>query len=548
MRRIPVHWQVFCVLVSYAALLAVLTGDVGFCVDDWWMLGFPYWNGFCQGLVEYVKDMKRPLEALYVVSLFTAFGFNKVAWFLCSMLTLAGACLFFGMCLRTAFPERPAFAGTAMLGAFFLPSASSLTYLTHMDNMWVCMMWFWASVAAFQRWAGRSASWTGLAGPIALFYLATLAYDAANFLIFLVPLFVAPLWERHRVRLFDRRLWFRLCGGVLAGFFLLILTKMTVFSGGLVSLRHAVPPLDLVYSYARVFPAYLSAPFAHSTTNGLSWTLAAAVALASAIVILGSGSASGVHRVVARTVLAPFQVYALLWAIGLIVLGALPYLMAGYGAGLGFFGQGRVYLGAGFGVAIIFAALGTAFQRGFASLVPRAAAVAVIAAMVLFHADLRRDHQAAHEIREELRLSLKAQAPAVAAGTVFLFLDLQSYIRDRAVVFGGVYGLKDFIKIFYGRRDVDAYFLYSGDERQADPGAATATVSPAGIVPRGRPAAEPIPLDRLLIFKKDGSRLVLEDALDSTDRSLLIRWDKVTAIHSNRGLIEPERKAATKPD
>lgn len=541
MRRLPIYWQVFFILAAYAAILAAFTGDVGFCVDDWWMLSFPYWNGYWQGLQEYVKDMKRPLEAVYVVTLFTLFGFHKAAWFFCAMLELAAACFFMGMCLLRAFPERPGFVAAAMLFGFFIPSASSLTYLTHMDNMWLCMLLYWASVAAFQRWAECSPSWVGLAAPIALYYLATLAYDAANLLIFLVPLFVAPVLERHGAKLFDPRLWLKLCCGLIAGFSLLLVTKMTVFGGGLVSLKHVIPSPELIWSYAQTFPAYVVAPFVNLTTNGISWALAVLIVIATGLVVAWNKSADPSADASTRAVVVPFSVYVGLWVLGLIVLGSLPYLMAGYGATVGFFGQGRIYLVAGFGVAILFGAAATAFRSGWPARISRSAAVACIMAMVLFHADLRRDHQAAHEIREEVWKSLRSQAPSVAPGTVFLFLDLQSYIGNRAVVFGGVYGLKDFIKIFYGRRDVDAYFLYSGDERQADPGTAKATVSPAGIVPRGRPAGEPIPLDRVLIFKKDGSRLKLLDSLDSTDKSLLIQWDKIDAIRSNHSLIDMRR-------
>ena len=47
----------------------------------------------------------------------------------------------------------------------------------------------------------------------------------------------------------------------------------------------------------------------------------------------------------------------------------------------------------------------------------------------------------------------------------------------------------------------------------------------------------PIPLDSLLILKRDGTNLVLLDRLSAEDESAAIKWNGAQSIHSNPELI-----------
>ena len=200
LRRIPIHWLVFAGLVTYGAVLAFITGDTGFQADDWWILSVPYWNKLPWSIWQYAIEFRRPLEGIPWLLLFPVLGFNRIAYNLVALLFLAGASLFMGMCLSKAFPGRRAFVASSMLCSFFIPTVCPLTYVFHMDNIWLCALFFWSSVVAFQRWSETEGPTRGLVLPVLLYYLSTLAYDGANFLIFLVPLFVLPCRHRNQDR------------------------------------------------------------------------------------------------------------------------------------------------------------------------------------------------------------------------------------------------------------------------------------------------------------------------------------------------------------
>ncbi len=171
----------------------------------------------------------------------------------------------------------------------------------------------------------------------------------------------------------------------------------------------------------------------------------------------------------------------------------------------------------------------------------RVIAVGMIALMAVFLADLRNGWQVAADKREKLLASLLTQVPDVKPGTTFLLMDLQSYIPkggiDRAVVFQGVDGIGEFVKMLYGKKDLYAYFLYSKDRAPGDTKGEWAAVSPAGVVARGSAVRPPIPPDSLLILKREGTNLVLLDKVSAEEGTAAIRWNGAQSIRSNPDLI-----------
>jgi hypothetical protein len=126
---------------------------------------------------------------------------------------------------------------------------------------------------------------------------------------------------------------------------------------------------------------------------------------------------------------------------------------------------------------------------------------------------------------------------------VFLFRDLHTYLRDRAVIFQGVDGVRDYVRMLYHDPTLDAYFLYPLSAlHSAEPKAAT--VTPAGIVPRGRYSEPPIPPDRLVIFDRQGDTLALTDRIRAGDHTTAVVWEGVDEITSNRSLIVDTVKTA----
>lgn len=539
------YWPAFMGLAAYSVVLALLAGETGFQADDWWVLSVPYWHSFPRSFWEYVVEFKRPLDGLPWVTLFPLFGFNKIAWNLFALLLLAGACLAMGMVLDRAFPNRQRFVAASMLFAFFLPTVCPLTYVLHMDNMWLCILLFWLSVSAFQHWTARPGKpWSGLVVPILLYYLATLAYDATNLLVFLVPLFVWPVRERTPDGVSDSVFLARLSSGIVAGFAAMICTRFILFGGGAVELHSLFPSPDLVWSYIRVLPLYLLEPFKAMSHDWWSLALKWGVLAFSGLLLLRRGDGGPTDAAAGKSQLLSDSGYILLWGSSVMVLGIVPYLMAGYGAGLGFHGQSRVYSSCSFGLAVLLGFLATAWRSRIILAATKIAAITLIFSMAEFQADLRHDWQASARINCRLWTSLSRQVPDVEPGTVFLFLDLQSYIGNRAIVFGGVHGLREFIRIFYHRKDLNAHYLYPYREDFPDTESRLATVTPKGVVARGLLPDNPIPLDRLLIVERQGEKLVLLDRLSSDDKKAAIRWEGVFSIRSNMNRIVRSRKGS----
>jgi hypothetical protein len=91
--------------------------------------------------------------------------------------------------------------------------------------------------------------------------------------------------------------------------------------------------------------------------------------------------------------------------------------------------------------------------------------------------------------------------------------------------------------MLYAKTDLYAYFLYSKNQVPNNTKGEWATVSPAGLTARGSAVRPPIPLDSLLILKRDGTSLVLLDKLPAEDGTAAIKWNGTQSIHSTPELI-----------
>ncbi len=157
--------------------------------------------------------------------------------------------------------------------------------------------------------------------------------------------------------------------------------------------------------------------------------------------------------------------------------------------------------------------------------------------MAVFMANLRIGWADAAENRRQLCSSLLAEIPDVQPETNFLFLDLQWYIDNKAAVFQGVEGLKQFIRIIYNKKNLNAYFLYSERPDFINAEGRKATVSPEGLLARGSVGKLPAPLDKILILRRKGNRLHLVDRISMDDHLVAMDWRETSAIYSNNSLI-----------
>ena len=495
---------------------------------------------FPNSIWEYAKASRRPIEGLYTVLSFEIFGLNRVLFTLSALLLSAGSCLLMGACLNRAFPSRKTLVVLAVFFGFLLTPLSNLIYMFHTDNSRLSMLLFWTSVLAFQHWAGGSKSWLGLTLPVILYLAASLTYENATFLIFAVPFFVWPIHVSRGQSVSDRSFALRLGVGITVAFAAFVLVRFGLFGGGAVGHRSLVPSFNLVSSYVYNLMLYTVAPFREISWDPAAWVWACPVALlAAALVFRASREDSAVSERPAGWTQSPMYIAALGMAV--LVLGMLPYLLASYNPSMGFTSQSRVYSSATFGLAILFALLFSASKDKKILFGTKVIAVGMIGLMAVFLADLRNGWQEAADRREKLLASLLRQVPDVKPGTTFLLMDVQSYVSkggmDRAVVFQGVDGIGEFVRMLYAKKDLHAYFLYSKNQVPNNTEGEWATVSPAGLTARGSAVRPPIPLDSLLILKRDGTNLVLLDRLSAEDGTAAIKWNGAQSIRSNPDLI-----------
>ncbi|MGO9567996.1 MAG: hypothetical protein ACLP5H_10680, partial [Desulfomonilaceae bacterium] len=475
-------WYAAAGLALYCVVLTAASGDIGFDGDDWWVLSVPYWNSFPDSLVLYARKFLRPVEGLYWISLFELFGFNGVVFHLCSLLLLAGAAALMGVSLDRAFPGRQACVSIAVLLAFFLPPVSCLTYVVFTDNSRLSMLLFWTSVLAFQRWARKSSQWRGMALPAALYVVSFLTYETSSFLIFMVPLLVWPVRRCCSGRPSERAFVIKLCAGVLASFTAAVAVRFVFLNGGAVGHSYLLPPIELLWSYLTLLPFYLLAPFTSMSADRWSLLVGILVVLGTAGLFLFLSRSRPTTEMAAEVRFEPgSQWYLVVLGAGILVLGMLPYQLAGYGSftpqlvetvmgkcrvlpegdlsWFNFTWASRIYSSASFGVAILLASGLSGWRKPSTRLLGKTAALVVIGFMAVFHAGLSLDWKEAAEVRNDLMRSLVSQVPAVKPGTNFVFLDVDCS-HKRAEVIRKENGLRELVEMLYADQTLGVWRLY----------------------------------------------------------------------------------------
>lgn len=550
------------VLVLYCVALTVFTGDIGFDGDDWWVLALPYWHSLTDALTLYAHKFLRPMEGIYWISLFKVFGFNKPAFHLCSLLLLAGSAVLMGVTLDKAFPGRRAFVSLSVLLAFFLPPVSCLTYVMFTDNSRLSMLLFWCSVLAFQRWAEKSSPSRGMLLPAALYVSSFVTYEATSFLIFVVPLLVWPVHRRCCDGTSDRAFLIKLSLTILTAFVSALTVRFTLQNGGPVAHSFFVPPFELLWSYIALLPFYLLAPFTSMSADRGAIVLGFLAVLGCAVLFRLSGRGSSAAKMSVPGKFEPgSQWYFVAVGVGMLILGMLPYQLAGYGScaprlaetvmvkcGLqsegdlswfNFTWASRIYSSACFGVAIMLAAGLSGVRRPFAEKLAKAAALVVIGFMAVFHAGLSPDWREAAEIRNNLMGSLVSQAPAVKSGTNFVFLDI-ACSHKRAEVIRRENGLRDLIAMLYGDQTLGAWRLYPCAYDRSTQVFQQAVATPEGFLTRGQRQSETAPHESVLLFKRSGRELILLDTITACDGSVPtgISWRGIAQLTSSFARIE----------
>lgn len=544
-------------MTAYSVIVTIISGDLGFEGDDWWIFSWPYWNSFPQSVFIYARESLRPLEGVYWIGLFEIFGFNKIVFHFFSLMLLVLASSLMGACLLKAFPARRLLAASAMLMAFFIPTVSCLTFVVTTDNSRLSMVFFWACVLAFQRWIERGGKWSDLLLPVFLYICAFLTYEAPSLLIFSIPLFVIPIYFRLADSPSKFEFAMKLFAGILAGFCGALFLRFLLLKGGAVSHKHFLPPFELIWSYLALIPVYLAEPFVsiqldwHSVSIGLLM-----VAALTFIIFYYDSSESTKHSTTESFDLQNSKLYIALIAVAIFILGMAPYQLAGYGsvtpkiadtvlskygllpdgntAWFNFNWSSRIYSSASFGLAILFGLCAGFWTSDRAQKLVKVGVVTVLGFLIIFHAGLITDWREAAAKRNSICESLVSEAPDVLPNTNFLFLNLE-YHHKRAAVFRGWGGLKELVRMLYDSRDLGAFYVHpyawSWPNKVCQQGIARRD----GFCTRGVKLDNPLPLESLVILNRFGDKLKVVEKLSCFDSMAPtgICWKDISQIQSN---------------
>jgi hypothetical protein len=547
------------ILILYAGVVALWSGDIGFDADDWWIFSWAYWFPYPESVWAYGRELLRPLEGVYWLSMFELVGFNRLVFHIASLLLWVGAAILMAACLALAFPRDRTFVITSAFLVFFLPMTSSLTYIIFTDNARLSILLFWLSAFYFLKWSAGALEWKGLFLPALIYVLSFLTYETASLLIFAVPLLAAAARKNSGANPFDSAFIGKLSCGIALGLGISLALRFTLLSGGAVAHRHLLPPLGLIASYTALAPHYLVAPF---LMRPELWPAVIGVVVAILYWSCVHAQSGHVREGNARRSFLDLDSasYKAMLGVALFFLGMLPYQIAGYGDSIpkisetvlamygllpggdmswfNFNWASRIYSSASCGVAILIAAAVEAPNSPRLKAILQGAVMLAIGFMAAFHFGLSKDWQEAAAIRNELVWSLLRQAPDVQSHTNFVFLDLETY-HKRAAVIRRWAGLRELIRMLYDDKTLGAWYLYPYAEMPPNKRFQQAIVSPEGFVSRGLALNTPAPHDSLLLLKRNGRQLVLVDKITSADGAIHtgISWRGWSMLRCNKNRI-----------
>ena len=535
--RAIIGMMMLCFGLSIGVFL-YLTGDIGFQGDDWWIFGIPFWNSFPNSLLIYAQESKRPIEGFYWLTLYETFGLYEPAFLAGSLILLGLSCLMMTRCLLIAFPRYKEWAVMSGLLAFVITPLANLVYMLHTDNSRISCLFFWISVWFFQSWARESDKIFKLILPVVFYCLATLTYENCALLIFSVPFMVFPVFGRHGGSDSRMRFLIKLGLATILSFMIFLSIRFIIFAGGAVGHKSLTPPLELAFSYLSVFIQYIVLPMQSLRFDPGSLLWACLYGLFALLLLkwVSGGFLYSDER--KDNVPAPDNfIWMVLCSLSVFGLGMAPYLLAGYSPEVGFTSQSRIFSSAGFGAAMIIC-LPMALLRGSKALgsAIRFSLAAFIFVNAFSQISLRSDWIQAKIHRDNITKSLLSHVPHVQDGANFLFLDLQYYLSNNAVVFQGVDGLNEWIKIVYGNRKINAYFLYPFHEVNLDP-EKVASITRDGISARGAAMQGMLPLDSLILVERKANSLNTLEQISKEEQKILAQWDGVEKIKTNQDLI-----------
>lgn len=523
-------------ILSYSFIWVLITGNAGFTSDEWRMIGISYWYNFPAGIEEYLIVSGRPLQLFHHLVLFEMVGFIDSFSNMLNILIHMMSVVFFGIALWHVQPSNHILPTTAMLLAFFVPVLTSTLHQVQFSGSYVGMLFYWLSVVLIQR---------GILTEFRLYWVLSSLALTASFYGYENAIALAPVTAILALAVFLRirevtfRSFTKLCiklGFTIATPYILFLLPRYLLNYNLhVSSRTDVT-LDSILKYTTILPNYLAIP---TEIQGVSYFTIGIMVLLGAIIFT---LLIYTIRYLSSDTIDKFYLFiGSLVTIGmmLIILGSIPFILAGYGASVNYGGGGRVFSSAIYGLIIIIAAIFTLVVKFKSLQLFFCASLTLwITLWVGYHLELSMQARSIEATRQIIYKNLLTVVPEVESNTSLLLIDFQTNEGQQPIL-GGTIGTQRMIEILYDDLTVQGYFVYTGIDPETATEYRSMIISNQGVSARGRTNEPPISHDQIIILQLDGTNVILVEELSANDRNITALWyDDIQSITTNNSLID----------
>ncbi len=529
-------YAAFLILVIYA--LPATTANLHFTVDDWDFMQLPFFNDLFSSVLGVVFRKLRIGRELFWVFEVKLFGVNREAMHYVSITLHTLNAFLFAACTYRAFPNRPSLSLATLPLSLAFPSFVAFSFVAQeMSRLTPTLVFL--SLLCFQAWERKPRPLWLVTGGF-LFFAAQTVYESMLLLIAVLPVFaMAPRLAAGKSAFRSRQNWYdfmQLSGSMLGAGLALLLYRYALQFGDKARGFHAFPTWDDLVQTLISTGYYVVNPLAVPPSDILSLTIGISLFAATLVALLFLPSDRQNHGQSSKSEL----VICVFLGLSVTILGLIPYILAQLGRVRGdWVFEERILSSAGYGIILLLAAPAALLSWKPARLTGILLVSFLAGSWLTFGFGLRLDWSEAAERNCRLWTSLLEQVPAVKSDTVFLFYDLNES-SSRAVVFGGQDPLFVLMKMLYQNRGVSeriyAYQLYG----KLEDGRFLASATPQGFSNAFSQFHNkgPVPQERLILVRRHGDRLVVEDRF-TPDDPIGIHWLGVEQLTTNRNLIMP---------
>lgn len=486
-------------------------------------------DSFVMAVLAKLTRQFRLGQELYNTLLVYPFGLDRGLILAMSLVLHLAVAALFHACLLRAFPGRRRLAATAAVLAAAMPMVTATLFIAFMDTSRMALALTFLAILLYQGWAARPDRVWPLAVAVVCVFAGFTFYENALLFLAAVPL-LSPETRSFLVQFRrDRAARAALLKAVGAAAGLVGLIAAHRYLLGYIDVdipaERAMGVGELMVAYGQAALSYL----AQASVPGWAGVGALLVALPFALAtVLAAARAEG-----RGTGWLPV---AAALGVALTVLGMLPFAVADYGPPKAWSQEIRVLSSASYGIALLIALIPELLPAGKARLAAGGMLAVVVAAWMGFWFEIRGAWVTAARQHCEAWTSLLRQVPHVEGRTAILFLDLRGSVGDVPVLVNKD-SLLALVQLLYKARGQDGQvFGYHLDRLPK----VTMSASPQGIetLRSSLHAGAPLPLDRLILVRRDGSRMEVLDRVTRDAGEFGIDWrDGVSELRTNPDLI-----------